>query len=193
MQIYKNKFIYYFAIMITAKAYLNTPIGWLEISGTEMGVSSIMFIQMMSDLRSCCPGLITYMNTANDRDKLMTNGLPKVINDCMVQLDEYFAGTRKTFDIPINPKGTEFRQKVWKELMTIEYGKTTTYGEVAQRIGDGKASRAVGNANNKNRIPIIIPCHRVIGKDGKLTGYAGGLWRKKWLLDFETANTLSKL
>ena len=105
------------------------------------------------------------------------------------QLKEYFAGNRKSFDIPISANGTEFQIKVWKELQKIPYGKTATYKEIAENIGNKNASRAVGMANNKNPIAIIIPCHRVIGTKGDLTGYAGGIKLKKYLLDLEKQNT----
>lgn len=101
------------------------------------------------------------------------------------QLKEYFAGNRKSFDIPISANGTEFQIKVWKELQKIPYGKTATYKEIAENIGNKNASRAVGMANNKNPIAIIIPCHRVIGSNGNLTGYAGGINIKKILLNLE--------
>ncbi len=103
------------------------------------------------------------------------------------ELEEYFAGKRKKFDLPLNQEGTNFQKKVWKALENIPYGETRTYKEVAKMIGNEKASRAVGMANNKNNIPIIIPCHRVIGSNGKLVGYALGLDMKKYLLDLESA------
>lgn len=101
------------------------------------------------------------------------------------QLCEYFDGKRKVFDVPVIFDGTDFQIKVWKTLQTIEYGKTISYGQLAEMIGQPKASRAVGGANNKNKIAIIIPCHRVIGSNGTLTGYAGGLNVKKYLLNLE--------
>ena len=101
------------------------------------------------------------------------------------QLEEYFDGRRKTFDLPLAPHGTEFQLKIWDALQTIAYGKTRSYGQIAEMTGNPKASRAVGMANNKNPIPIIIPCHRVIGHNGKLTGYAGGLELKQNLLELE--------
>ena len=103
------------------------------------------------------------------------------------QLDEYFQGKRKTFDIPLKPKGTEFQMRVWKALLKIPYGKTITYKKLACIVGSEKAYRAVGMANNKNPVPIIIPCHRVIGSDGSLTGYAGGVEIKRKLLLLEKA------
>lgn len=101
------------------------------------------------------------------------------------ELEEYFQGKRKEFSLPLKPDGTEFQKKVWKALTEIPYGETRTYGEVAAAVGNDKASRAVGMANHCNPIPVIIPCHRVIGKNGKLTGYAGGLEKKTALLDLE--------
>jgi methylated-DNA-[protein]-cysteine S-methyltransferase len=105
------------------------------------------------------------------------------------QLDEYFAGERRVFDLPLAPQGTAFRQRVWAELLRIPYGVTISYGELATRLGDAKASRAVGLANGRNPIAIIVPCHRVIGADGKLTGYAGGIDKKQWLLTWERSAT----
>jgi methylated-DNA-[protein]-cysteine S-methyltransferase len=101
------------------------------------------------------------------------------------QLKEYFDGKRKVFDLPLAPRGTSFQKKVWKALQGIPYGQTRCYGEIAAKVGNPKASRAVGMANNRNPIAIIIPCHRVIGKDGSLTGYASGLKNKQALLDLE--------
>lgn len=112
----------------------------------------------------------------------------KIIRQTIKQLDEYFRGKRKKFELPLNPKGTEFQKKVWLQLMNIPYGKTSTYKDIATLIGNTNASRAVGNANNKNPIAIIIPCHRVIGSNNKLTGYAGGLDKKEKLLNLEKNN-----
>jgi methylated-DNA-[protein]-cysteine S-methyltransferase len=105
--------------------------------------------------------------------------------NCARQFDEYFAGTRKEFNLITDPKGTPFQESVWKELLNIPYGFTISYLELSRRLNHEKAIRAVGSANGKNPINIIIPCHRVIGMDGSLTGYGGGLWRKKWLLEHE--------
>ena len=115
-----------------------------------------------------------------------------VIKETYRQLTEYFEGNRKTFDIPLKLEGTDFQKSVWHALMKIPYGKTATYLEIAETIGNPKASRAVGMANNKNKIPIIIPCHRVIGTNGSLTGYAGGLEIKKKLLELEKQQICSK-
>ncbi len=107
------------------------------------------------------------------------------IRETFRQLSEYFAGNRKTFDLPLNPAGTNFQKKVWRELIKIPYGETRSYKQIAELIGNPKACRAIGSANNKNPIIIIIPCHRVIGATGKLIGYGGGLDRKKCLLKLE--------
>ncbi len=108
-----------------------------------------------------------------------------LLKEAAKQLSEYFSGKRKTFELPLAPSGTEFQKKVWDTLKQIPYGETMSYGEVAKKIGNDKACRAVGMANNKNPIPIIIPCHRVIGSNGKLVGYGGGLDIKKKLLELE--------
>jgi methylated-DNA-[protein]-cysteine S-methyltransferase len=106
---------------------------------------------------------------------------------------EYFKGERKTFNLKLNPKGTEFQKKVWQKLLNIPFNKTRTYLEQSKALGDVKAIRAVASANGKNPIWIVIPCHRVIGSDGSLTGYAGGIWRKKWLLQHENPNKQQSL
>lgn len=109
------------------------------------------------------------------------------------QLEEYFAGARREFDLPLEPRGTEFQRRVWKQLLTIGYGETTTYGALARELGDAQASRAVGLANGSNPIPIVIPCHRVIGADGSLTGFGGGLPIKRALLDLESTAARPRL
>jgi methylated-DNA-[protein]-cysteine S-methyltransferase len=114
------------------------------------------------------------------------------LRNAIKQLGEYFEGKRKEFDIPISSAGTPFQQVVWEKLREIPYGETITYGELAQQIGDPDAARAVGTANGANPISVIIPCHRVIGGTGKLVGYAGGLWRKQWLLEHEASFTKGK-
>lgn len=108
-----------------------------------------------------------------------------IAQTCIQQLEEYFNHTRQTFDLPVSPHGTSFQKSAWTALQSIPYGQTTSYGEQAKKTGNIKAVRAIGHANSKNPIAIIIPCHRVIGKNGKLTGYAGELWRKEWLLKHE--------
>ncbi|MBK5267829.1 MAG: methylated-DNA--[protein]-cysteine S-methyltransferase [Acidimicrobiia bacterium] len=116
-----------------------------------------------------------------------TRELPEAFHHVMAQLDEYFVGDRQVFDLPMRPVGSAFQLRVWAGLLEIEFGTTLSYGDLADRLGDRKASRAVGRANGKNPISIIVPCHRVVGADGSLTGYGGGLDRKLWLLRHEGA------
>ena len=125
----------------------------------------------------------------NKKEKNTIEKETELLKRTIQELEEYFEGKRKKFDVPLNPKGTEFMKKVWDELLKIPYGKTTTYGEIAKNIGNPKASRAVGLANHNNPIPIIIPCHRVIGKNKKLIGYALPLVKKEYLLNLELKNT----
>ena len=110
-----------------------------------------------------------------------------VLQNCITQLKEYFVGKRKSFKLPLAPQGTPFQQQVWEELQHVQFGKTSSYIDLAKKLGDSNLTRAVGSANGKNPIAIIIPCHRIVGSDGSLTGYAGGLKRKKWLLEHESA------
>ncbi|QMU64324.1 MAG: methylated-DNA--[protein]-cysteine S-methyltransferase [Flavobacteriaceae bacterium] len=158
-------------------AYYKTPIGIAKIAVDENGIQSISVLEEDS-LSSQQFQFNTPENTKES--------FPKCIQDGIQQLAEYFEGTRTIFDLILNPQGTAFQQLVWKELLTIPFAKTSTYLEQTKKIGDPKAIRAVAAANGKNPIWIVIPCHRVIGSDGSLTGYAGGLWRKKWLLEHES-------
>ncbi|MDP4144891.1 MAG: methylated-DNA--[protein]-cysteine S-methyltransferase [Bacillota bacterium] len=153
------------------KAYYNSPIGTLEIISSDEGIEEINFIKESKE----------YGIENNIEDKN--------IKECIRQLEEYFQGNRKEFTVRLNLKGTDFQKQVWNELMRIPYGKTVTYKHIAQEINNPKAVRAVGGANNKNKIPIIIPCHRVIGTSGKLIGYAGGLDIKEFLLKHEGIDT----
>ena len=150
-------------------AYYKTPIGIAKIEGDANGIQAI---SVLDDDAS------TTLN--------ITKEIPNCLQECVTQLDEYFAGNRKEFDLKLNPQGTVFQQSVWKELLNISFGSTRTYLEQTKQLGDVKAIRAVASANGKNPIWIVIPCHRVIGSDGSLTGYAGGVWRKKWLLEHES-------
>lgn len=109
----------------------------------------------------------------------------EIIEECKLQLEEYFNGKRKVFDVPLKFNGTKFQNDVWKKLEQIKFGHTISYSELSEIMGNKLQIRAIANANSKNPFAIIIPCHRVIGKDGSMTGYAGGLWRKKWLIEFE--------
>ena len=128
---------------------------------------------------------ITVLDDDSISEDLLKAKTPECLQDCVVQLEEYFNGKRASFNLTVNPKGTKFQIKVWKSLLKINFGKTKSYLEQSKALGDIKAIRAVASANGKNPIWIIIPCHRVISSDGSLTGYAGGIWRKKWLLAHE--------
>jgi methylated-DNA-[protein]-cysteine S-methyltransferase len=150
--------------MKTYKAYYKSPLGPIEISGMQDSILSVDFVEDM------LPG---------DAD------LPFCLKTCLKQIEEYFSGKRKEFLLKLDPQGTIFQRRVWQQLEKISYGEVVTYREIASIIGKPKASRAVGSANGKNPIAIIIPCHRVIGSDGSLTGYGGGLWRKEWLIEHE--------
>ena len=143
------------------------------------------FLSLKSDGESITE--ISFAETEIQEDQLC-----KVLEKCKVQLEHYFSGDLLEFDLPLAPVGTEFQQKVWTELLKIPYGETITYMELAVRLGDPKCIRAAGTANGKNPIAIVIPCHRVIGAGNKLTGYAGGIWRKKMLLELEIENNPSK-
>lgn len=149
------------------KTYYKTPIGIAEIIGNDDGIQSI---SVLDD------------NTIVISDE----NIPKCLAHCITQLEEYFSGKRTEFDLKLNPQGTDFQKQVWQELLNIPFGKTRTYLEQTKQIGDPKAIRAVASANGKNPLWIVVPCHRVIGSDGSLTGYAGGIWRKKWLLEHES-------
>jgi methylated-DNA-[protein]-cysteine S-methyltransferase len=129
----------------------------------------------------------THINKVSIRDEDVeetTTNHPLLL-EAIKQLDEYFAGDRKDFDLPLNQPGTDFQQGVWQELLKIPYGKTITYGQQSDKMQNPLAIRAIAAANGKNDLWIIVPCHRVIGSNGSLTGYAGGLWRKQWLLEHE--------
>ncbi len=127
----------------------------------------------------------------SEKDTLDQNAC-EVLDRCNAQLANYFSGKKAVFDVPLRPEGTEFQERVWTELLQIPYGETITYQELAFRLGDPKAVRAVGTANGRNPIAILIPCHRVIGAGNKLSGYAGGIWRKQWLLAHEILHNPSK-
>ncbi len=126
-------------------------------------------------------------------DGEVSDTIPKELEQAVIQLQQYFEGKRTHFDLKLNPKGTDFQRSVWQELLNIPFGKTLSYMELSKKLGDLKAIRAVAAANGKNPLWIVIPCHRVIGTDGSLTGYAGGLWRKKWLLELENPTNQQSL
>lgn len=146
-------------------AHFASPIGVLEIKATEEFVQSILFLDK-------APVVIL-----TDRNA--------IVHGCLQQLEAYFSGSRRIFDFPVQQSGTPFQQRVWQQLLSIPYGKTTSYLSLAKSLGDAKAIRAVGTANGRNNLSIVVPCHRVIGSNQSLTGYAGGLWRKQWLLEHE--------
>lgn len=143
---------------------IKSPLGYTKIIGDASGISSVIVL---------------------DSEEKITDVIPPILEDCVFQLEEYFQGLRTQFDITLNPEGTDFQKQVWKLLEQIPYGKTISYLDLAKQLGDVKAIRAVANANAKNPLWIIVPCHRVIGTNGSLTGYAGGLHRKQWLLNHE--------
>jgi methylated-DNA-[protein]-cysteine S-methyltransferase len=136
-------------------------------------------------------GLYTPEHSFYEEAKKGVNN-PKPFREAVKQLKEYFDGKRKTFELPIASVGTEFQKRIWKSLSGIEFGKTKSYGEIAKSLKTPNASRAVGHANSKNPVCIIVPCHRVIGANGKLTGYAGGLQAKQWLLNHESKSMLAE-
>ena len=146
---------------------IKTPLGFAKISGDAHGISEITIL--------------------NSEEKT-TDIIPVALEDCVFQLNEYFEGSRTHFNLKLNPQGTHFQKQVWKQLEQIPYGKTISYLELSKQLGDVKAIRAVANANAKNPLWIIVPCHRVIGSDDSLTGYAGWLHRKQWLLEHESPN-----
>ena len=143
---------------------INTPLGITQITGDANGITQISVI--------------------DEGD--VSSEIPTGLQNAVTELNDYFQGKRTHFDFKLNPKGTEFQQKVWQALLEIPYGKTCSYMDLSKKLGDVKAIRAVASANGKNPLWIVVPCHRVIGTDGSLTGYAGGLWRKKWLLEHES-------
>lgn len=145
--------------------YYSSPIGTLEITASDAGITSLAFVDKKGP-------------AANETTHPMLAAAIK-------QLDEYFAGKRKDFSLKIVPSGTVFQQSVLSTLQQIPFGRTASYKEVAEKARKPKAYRAVGMANNRNPLAILIPCHRVVGSNGSLTGYAGGLWRKEWLLTHE--------
>jgi methylated-DNA-[protein]-cysteine S-methyltransferase len=151
-------------------AVFESPIGSLEIKAEEKGILEVNFVEKSGLMRP--PG-----GAAADG--------PEVLRACLSQLEEYFRGKRTSFSLPLRLEGTAFQKKVWAALLRVPFGKTTTYGAIAAAVGNTRAGRAVGGANHRNPVSIIVPCHRVIGSDGRLTGYGGGLWRKEWLLEHE--------
>ena len=157
--------------------YYESPIGLIKIGGNDQYIGELSFVDDKEQFTHGEPGITELMH------------------QCTEELIEYFHGTRKSFDIPVHQEGTDFQKKVWSELMEINYGKTISYLDLAKRIGDPKATRAVAGSNGKNMVLIMVPCHRVIGSDKSLSGFSGGMWRKKWLLqhEFKTSNGIQTL
>jgi methylated-DNA-[protein]-cysteine S-methyltransferase len=145
-------------------AFYQSEIGWLKISGSDEGIHLVEFL---------------------DEADVIRNEPHPSLQECIRQLEEYFQGRRQTFSLKLLPEGTDFQKRVWNELLKVPCGKTASYLDIAAALGDKNAVRAVGSANGKNPIAVIIPCHRIIGRDGNLIGYGGGLWRKEWLLKHE--------
>ncbi|HLW32596.1 MAG TPA: methylated-DNA--[protein]-cysteine S-methyltransferase [Aequorivita sp.] len=156
-----------------AVAYIDTPLGNLEIKGDENGLASVLFV--------------------DKDDQEVSEIIPVELQETVRQIREYFEGKRTEFILKLAPQGTDFQKRVWHELLKIPFGKTFSYQYIANQLGDPKVIRAAASANGKNPISIIIPCHRIIGKDGSLTGYAGGLHRKKWLLEHENPSSQKTL
>ena len=144
--------------------YYKTPIGMARIVGDNDGISSI---------------------TVTDSSEESSTSTPKCLQECVNQLEEYFHKKRTTFNLKLNPEGTDFQKSVWQNLQQISYGTTKSYKTQSEEMGNVKAIRAIASANGKNPLWIVVPCHRVIGSNGSLTGYASGLWRKRWLLEHE--------
>lgn len=147
-----------------SRAIIKTPVGNAILEGDVNGISKLILTEEVQE---------------------ESGSIPPELEVAKEQLQQYFRGERTEFDLKLNPGGTEFQKRVWQSLLSIPFGKTTSYLDLAKDLGDPLAIRAVAAANGKNPLWIIIPCHRVIGSDGSLTGYAGGLWRKKWLLEHE--------
>ncbi|KAB1157003.1 methylated-DNA--[protein]-cysteine S-methyltransferase [Flavobacterium luteum] len=151
--------------------FINSPLGITKIVGDDNGISAISILE---------EGIISAV-------------IPSVLQEAVLQLQDYFRNERTEFTFKTNAKGTDFHQKVWRELLHIPYGTTISYLDLAKKLGDAKGIRAAASANGKNPLWIVVPCHRVIGTNGSLTGYAGGLWRKKWLLEHENPTNQQSL
>lgn len=147
--------------------HYQSPIGTVEIAGSGESIVALNFV---------------------DRPHPDDDKLPGILKECVRQIDEYFSGRRRAFSLELLMQGTEFQKTVWRQLLGIPYGQTASYAEIAAAIDKPAACRAVGAANGKNPISLIVPCHRIIGSNGSLTGYGGGLWRKEWLLKHEGEN-----
>ena len=151
-------------VIMTKSKFMNTPIGLIAVRADDDAILAIEFVDQREETEADSP----------------------LLERAVDQLEEYFQGARTRFSLPLAPRGTQFQQQVWQQLLSVNYGQTASYADIARSIGRPKAMRAVGAANGRNPISIVIPCHRVVGSDGSLTGYAGGLARKSWLLALET-------
>jgi len=177
--------------MVDAQRTIKSPVGDLLLTASETGLTGVYF----PTSRHHRPALVGPHTVAPSPflphplapSPFGRGGTKEVLDRVEAQLKEYFEGTRTSFDLPLEPTGTDFQLRVWNLLRGIPYGVTTSYGELARRLGDPQKSRAVGAANGANPIPIIVPCHRVVGSKGELTGFGGGLERKRWLLEHEGA------
>ena len=156
----------------TYHTWMESPIGWVAIKADDMGLTSLWFCE------------------AEEKGESKPNAITE---QCEQEIREYFAGERKVFTVPLNPEGTPFQKRVWRALLGLDFGQSASYLDISKILGDEKLTRAVGSANGKNPIAVIVPCHRVIGSDGSLTGYAGGMQRKKWLLQHEGVITQQEL
>jgi methylated-DNA-[protein]-cysteine S-methyltransferase len=164
--------------MSTAYLIMPSPVGELLLTAVDEGLTRVWFEEHRYGGSIRAEWL--HADAAG-------GGAARILGNARAQLDEYFAGERTTFDLPLAASGTPFQERVWAALRTIPFGHTTSYGELAKRLGEPKAVRAVGSANGHNPISIIVPCHRVIGARGDLTGFGGGIERKRWLLEHEGA------
>ena len=153
-----------------ARAFCESPLGPLEIVAGDAGITALNFVS-----RSKGPASKTSESAAR----------PPLLVEAVRELEEYFAGERRVFTVRLDLRGTPFELAVWRALLQVPFGQTVSYGELGRSVGKPGAARAVGGANHRNPVSIIVPCHRVIGADGGLTGYGGGLWRKEWLLEHE--------
>ena len=144
-------------------AYYESPIGWIEIGGTAAAATSVRFVE----------------------ERPPSHESHATVVEAARQLAEYFAGHRRQFQVPISLQGTDFQRRVWEQVLAVPYGTLASYQDIADALGNPNATRAVGAANGQNPIAILVPCHRIVGSDGGLTGYGGGLWRKEYLLRHE--------
>jgi methylated-DNA-[protein]-cysteine S-methyltransferase len=154
--------------MATQTIYYSSPLGVLKIQGHQQAITSVLF---------------------TEENVRLSDDVPDCLRPCVQQLDAYFRGERREFELPMMQSGTPFQQKVWEALLSVPFGQTVSYLHIARLLQNTESVRAVGMANGRNQLGILVPCHRIIGHNGKLTGYAGGLWRKQWLLEHERVHS----